>query len=246
MRLAGLLRGLVPARLRRALAVAIRTRSAARRVRRQPRPDPAAVFGEVYAKGIWGASETAFYSGGGSDEHFAAPYCEAVRAYVDAAEIERPMIVDLGCGDFRVGQRLMTDWAADYVGVDVVPALIEHNQQVHAGQNVRFVCSDVVTDELPAGDVCLVRQVFQHLSNDEILRVLGKLERYPHVIVTEHYPADELTAIPNLDKVPGADTRLSENSGVYIDKPPFSRRIRPLLAVDSNPGEIRTFALVRD
>jgi SAM-dependent methyltransferase len=167
-----------------------------------------------------------------------------VRAHIDALGIERPVIVDLGCGDFRVGEELLAGWNADYVGVDVVPALIEHHQGVYANDRTRFVCADVVEDPLPPGDVCLIRQVFQHLSNEQIMLVLTKLEQYAHVIVTEHYPADEETAIPNLDKAPGADTRLAANSAVYLEKPPFSQRIDPILALPSEPGQIRTFSLV--
>jgi hypothetical protein len=225
--------------------VAIRTRRAAWRARRAPRRDVAAIFTDVYDGSVWGTGETAFYSGGGSDARFAVPYCETVRSYVDELQIEHPVIVDLGCGDFRVGRALVEGWDVEYIGLDVVPTLIEHVQQQYGRDGIRFVCANLVADELPPGDVCLVRQVLQHLSNDEIRETLGKLERYPHVIVTEHYPADETTAIPNLDKAPGADTRLSENSAVYLDRPPYSRAVRPLLAIPAEPGEIRTFALVR-
>ncbi|CAN5217098.1 hypothetical protein BH20ACT16_BH20ACT16_03260 [soil metagenome] len=237
------LRSVIPARLRRALAVALRTRRAAWRAAREPRRDAAEIFDEVYSRNIWGTGETAYYSGGGSDTRFAVPYCQAVRSFVDELHIERPVIVDLGCGDFRVGQALVEDWDVDYVGLDVVPAMIEHHEQHHAREGVRFVCADVVAENLPPGAVCLVRQVLQHLSNDQIRTVLTKLERYPHVLVTEHYPADETTAIPNLGKALFADARLAENSGVYLDRPPYSPAVPPPLAMPAEPGEIRIFAL---
>lgn len=238
-----LVRRLIPTRLRRALVRTVETRRSARRARREPQRDPAVVFGEVYERGIWGRGETAYYSGGGSDARYAEPYCQAVRDLLATTEHHRPVIVDLGCGDFRVGRALIDGWDVDYVGVDVVPALIEFNSATYGSEHVRFVCRDLVTDPLPPGDICLVRQVLQHLSNDQIRRVLPKLDAYAHVIVTEHYPADEATAIPNLDKAPGADTRLSANSAVYLDEAPFRRSIRPLLSLPAETGTIRTFLL---
>jgi hypothetical protein len=59
--------------------------------------------------------------------------------------------------------------------------------------------------------------------------------------------------IPNLDKVQGSGIRLYDNSGVYLDRPPFN--IRPsdlelVLEVSGHgfgglydPGVIRTFRL---
>jgi hypothetical protein len=74
---------------------------------------------------------------------------------------------------------------------------------------------------MPNADLCLVRQVMQHLSNAEISRLLGKLKKYPYVIVAEHYPETE--GMPNIDIVHGSNTRIEKHgSAVYLDKPPFS------------------------
>ena len=83
-----------------------------------------------------------------------------------------------GCRDFRVGARLARA-GLSYVGVDVVPALIAQNQSQFGGKDVVFVVRDIIRDELPPGDLCVVRQVLQHLSNDQIRAVLPKLRQYP-------------------------------------------------------------------
>src|SRR5262249_41309949 len=102
-------------------------------------------------------------------------------------------------------------------------------------------------------DLCLVRQVLQHLSNHQIGAVLRKLQQYPLVMITEHYPAPDAAAIvPNKDKAAGADTRITDGSAVFLDRPPFNLAIVQLL-VDvetphwlASPGErLKTFLCER-
>ena len=90
---------------------------------------------------------------------------------------------------------------------------------------MEFVCFDITRDELPPGDLCLIRQVLQHLSNAEILAVLERTRGYPFVIVTEHLPPVCGVSRANLDKPHGADTRLLEGSGVFLEEEPFGQRI---------------------
>jgi hypothetical protein len=212
--------------------------------RRLSHMSPSAVFAEVYAEDIWGsgAGNTAFDSGGGSEDAIGRAYCDSIAAAIDV----RPdtVLVDLGCGDFRIGHTLHGRVGGQYIGVDVVPELIEHLESTYAGPSVEFRCLDITSDALPAGDICLIRQVFQHLSNEEIAAVLDKLAGYKRVFVTEHYPADEGPVIPNLDKVHGPETRLPLNSAVYLDRRPFRRVVRELLAVPAGHGVIRTFELL--
>lgn len=42
------------------------------------------------------------------------------------------------------------------------------------------------------------------------------------MIITEHYPSPSAKIIPNKDKPHGPDTRIPDNSGVYLDLPPFN------------------------
>ena len=131
------------------------------------------------------------------------------------------MPLDLGCGDFTVGRHLLAQ-CSEYVGVDVVPDLIDHLRATVQHDHVRFLCLDITSQDLPEGDVCLLRQVLQHLSNAQILKIIPKLYKYQRVYVTEHYPADTKEIVPNRDKIHGADIRLYDNSGVYLDLPPFN------------------------
>ena len=177
------------------------------------------VFTRIYRDNEWHGAAGEFDSGYGSQSDIAAPYCAAVREFI--AERGIKSVLDLGCGDFRVGAGLQTA-GAQYVGVDIVEELVAQNQARYGNENVSFRCLDLIADELPDADICLVRQVLQHLSNAQIASVLTKLKKYRYVLITEHYPAPHLAIAPNLDKPHGSDTRTFDNSGVYLDAPPFN------------------------
>lgn len=207
------------------------------------------VFSRIYSRNVWGGTLGEFCSGTGSEDRFAEPYCRLVQEFVVQLRRNREspiVLVDLGCGDFRVGARLVGP-GIRYLGADVVPELIEHHRRCHAGPGVEFQCLDITRDDLPKGSVALLRQVLQHLSNQEIACVLAKLHLYDYVFVTEHYPSNEMGIMPNRDKPHGGDTRLLDRSAVYLDQPPFNVQGLELcqtLLHDSS-GQLRTFRISR-
>jgi SAM-dependent methyltransferase len=186
------------------------------------------IFSYVYEDNVWGGDKGEFYSGPGSDEKVTQPYISLVNQFVKEKKVKS--IVDLGCGDFRVGNLIFKD-GLDYTGVDIVPSLIERNNKAYGKENVRFKCINAVDEELPAAELCLIRQVLQHLSNNDIEKILNKCRQYKYVIVSEHIPADK-NAVPNLDMNSNWDIRLIQQSGVYVDQPPFSYAAKVLLEVD--------------
>lgn len=214
------------------------------------------VFARTYANNKWGGKSGTLCSGlGSSNPGITEPYVKAIGQFLqDLPETQRT-VVDLGCGDFQIGQRLAGK-CRSYVGVDIVPAVIDENRRRHFAANVRFEHANIVTDELPEGNICFVRQVLQHLSNSEIARVLPKLRRYRHVIVTEHYPAPPHFVAPNLDHAHGPYIRLEKGSAVCLSEPPFSvpaSAMRLLVEVpadgsgdDLTLGVLRTFLLPGD
>jgi hypothetical protein len=113
------------------------------------------------------------------------------------------------------------DLLDSYIGVDVVPELIDRNTAEFGRPGVNFVALDATISEVPDGDVCFVRQVFQHLSNNEIASILQQCSKFPIVVVTEHWPAPDLRTQANQDKPHGADTRLDFGSWVDVAEEPF-------------------------
>ncbi len=195
-------------------------------------------FGKIYRDGVWGGAEDGFCSGLGSHDRITVErYVQAVCSFL--ARTERKLdVVDLGCGDFSVGSRIRNSCGL-YVACDVVPALIRRNELKYAELDVRFTCLDATRDALPAGEVCFVRQVLQHLSNAQIAAIVPRLCGFRHLIVTEHVPRGVFRA--NLDKRTGPTTRITQfrPSGVVLSQPPFNLRAREsetLLRVDDELG----------
>ncbi|MGH9867789.1 MAG: class I SAM-dependent methyltransferase [Candidatus Polarisedimenticolia bacterium] len=219
------------------------------RVARQRRHNQAetleSVFTRIYENHAWGGSPGDYCSGSGSSERHADRYAEAVRGFIRERGIGA--VVDLGCGDFVVGRRIVAN-DVSYVGVDLVDSLVRRNRELYGTERVTFQRLDITTEDLPPGDLCLVRQVLQHLSNAEIAAVLARIARYRYVLVTEHYPAPSVRSVPNKDKPHGADTRIYDDSAVCLDQPPFNLRGLSLFLEDDAvrdlmpPGEkLRTY-----
>jgi hypothetical protein len=211
------------------------------------------VFTEIYANNLWGGGAGTFHSGDGSTaENIVSEYITGIRAELGRIGAASMTAIDLGCGDFRIGRQL-ANACGRYIGVDIVAPLIEHNQATYGNEIVSFLHANMVTDSLPAGDICFVRQVFQHLSNEQISAVLPKLARYRWSFVTEHHPSPARLRKRNLDKPHGSNIRVARGSGVFLESPPFNvpaDRYRLLLEVPAiaapggrDPGVIRTYVM---
>ena len=129
-----------------------------------------------------------------------------------------------------------------------MPALIERNTKLFGSSVVQFRALDASREPLPRGDICLIRQVLQHLSNEEIEAILQNCESFPVVVITEHFPSPRSAGRANLDKPHGGDTRLVDGSWVDVTEPPFSRsgvieelRVQAVDSVVSSGETIRTF-----
>ncbi|OGX15781.1 MAG: hypothetical protein A2166_03095 [Omnitrophica WOR_2 bacterium RBG_13_41_10] len=211
------------------------------------------IFTEIYDNKLWGNGLNKFYSGPGSaEELIVQPYVQKISDFLRAYIPKKPRIVDLGCGNFEVGKHFI-DYCSEYIGVDIVPKLIEELNKTKATSAVNFLCLDIIDDELPNGDIAFLRQVLQHLSNEQILKILPKLRKYKIVFITEHYPTPNPGIVFNKNMVPGVRIRLEENSGAYLDKMPFNiprDALQLFLEVprvgmgkECDPGIIQTYKL---
>lgn len=188
-----------------------------RRLRRANATRPVEeVFAEIYASGRWGG-ET-YHSGSGSRQVPAARYAAYVRNLIRSTGARTA--VDIGCGDFQVAGQFV-DELDGYHGVDVVREIVDRNTARYGTDAITFRVLDAATGDLPPADICLVRQVLQHLSNQQIAAILGRCAGYPLVVVTEHWPATRAQRLSNVDKPHGPDTRLDQGSWVDITAPPF-------------------------
>ena len=212
---------------------------------------PQETFTTIYRRGHWGRSgdqSDPFFSGSGSrDPMIVRPYIQAVESFLTSHD-KRLNVADLGCGDFAVGAQIRQH-CDKYYACDVVQDVIDRHKIKYADRDVIFRAVDITQDDLPPADVVFIRQVLQHLSNDDIKRVVPKLYRYRYLILTEHLPVSA-DFEPNLDKKRGLDTRLNlgtKGSGVVLTEPPFDLKVKDakiLCEADETiggaPGIIRT------
>ena len=98
------------------------------------------IFSRIYQRNEWGGSTGEFYSGPGSYEAPVEEYAALVRKFIRENEIDS--IVDLGCGDFSVGRRIVSS-GLRYVGVDVVKPLVDRNNQMFRSYDISFECLDI-------------------------------------------------------------------------------------------------------
>lgn len=227
------LRHFIPSSLRLTVRQA---RLAASQRLNETRP-AAMVFDGIYRKGVWGGSVHMPCSGVGSRGRAVDEYVRMVVEFAKANDVRS--IIDIGCGDFQVGRRLTDSLgpACRYVGVDVASIVVQHNNRTYARDHVSFMHCDAGEEDMPGADLYLVRQVFQHLSNAQICRILDRLDASKRTIVTEHIPLDDDIRVYNLDKPHGPDTRIEDGSGVFLDRFPFNLGLTELLDVRPGPSD---------
>ena len=97
-------------------------------------------------------------------------------------------VVDLGCGDWQLSQHI--DWGdCSYIGIDVVRSVIETNQKRFGRHNRTFLCADPVTDtsRVPSAELLLVKDVLQHLSNENAQKILTLTNQFRFLLITNAY-----------------------------------------------------------
>lgn len=203
------------------------------------------IFTSTYLNYLWGRKEGDFdfYSGDGShNPKIVEEYISNVSVFLSQFT-SKPVVVDVGCGDFHIGRQLSI-YAEHYIACDVVPAVIAANISRNKLINVSFRVLDAATEELPKGDIVILRQVLQHLSNNDVQNVLQRIQgNFHYLIFTDHQPL-ELDWTPNLDKQTGPDMRAQFGSGLELTQPPFNLRSLDCNLISNikvEDGFIRTF-----
>lgn len=188
------------------------------------------VMQQVYANRLWGSNNTLFYSGEGSHlEEIVKPYIKSLVNFLKTFS-KPPVLCDLGCGDFNIGQQLVP-YTSQYIGIDIVPELITYNKDTYQSKNIIFYCKDLSKDSLPVANCAILRQVLQHLSNTEIQSILNKLDQYQYVIITEHLPIGDFK--PNIDIISGQGIRIKKKSGVVVQEAPFNFKLKMIIVLNT-------------
>ncbi len=202
------------------------------------------VFTKIYNENVWGKDNEnpgSYFSGGGShDAAQITPYIDSVKKFIASLE-SKPDVMDIGCGDFNIGSQIRNE-CSRYIACDIVEPLIAQNKIQYKDAGIDFRVFDMTTEKCEPVDVIFVRQVFQHLSNNDIKKALQNIIPYcKYLILTEHCPAIK-NFKKNLDKPTGPDIRAVLGSGIDITTAPFNYNLpgECICEVPDMLGSIRT------
>lgn len=168
-------------------------------------------FSAIYQNGVWGKNKDGLgCSGSGSTAKNTELYRIYLELFLENNQIKS--VVDIGCGDWEFSQ--LINWnSIKYTGYDVVKSVIENNTKNYSKPSIKFVNENFLTADLPKADLLICKDVFQHLSNEEIMAFLPQLKKFKHCIITN----DINPAIAN-----NLDTRIGGYRPLDLTKPPFN------------------------
>jgi len=146
-------------------------------------------FTNIYENKIWGDNENNNYSGSsgpGSDIENNKKYIELLKNFINEYNIKN--IVDLGCGDFRIGKLLYDDLNIIYTGYDTYKKVIDYNITQYPEQKYNFKHLDFFTNKesIVEGDMCILKDVIQHWSLNEIyifLDYLTESKKFKYILL---------------------------------------------------------------
>jgi SAM-dependent methyltransferase len=133
-------------------------------------------FEEIYAKNEWRHG-----SGEGSRPENTRGYVAFLEEFLMARDIRS--VVDMGCGDWQFSKDIR--WgAARYLGLDVVGPVIRKNRRKYAKDGVSFRLYSGNPMDLPTADLLIVKDVLQHLSDQNVMEFLPYLRRFKYALIT--------------------------------------------------------------
>jgi len=177
------------------------------------------LFCLAYQNNLWMGAESRSGVGASLD------HTGAIRIHLPAileelcTEIGAPAILlDAACGDLNWFKLMQLPFLAQYIGVDIVPELIELNKASFASGTCTFIHANVITDELPKADIILCRSLFPLLFNVDIMRTINNFKKTgARYLITSHYPQKRTNA-----ELPAEIRTLIWVRPINLELPPFN------------------------
>ncbi len=116
-------------------------------------------------------------SGGGSDPKNTASYLAFLQEFLADHQIAN--VVDLGCGDFRVGNSICWD-GINYGDIEVVESVVNKNLENFRASNISFQLADGVNYPLPGADLLICTDVLQHLPFAYIYQIVRQFRQFKY------------------------------------------------------------------
>jgi SAM-dependent methyltransferase len=153
-------------------------------------------FNCIYATGTWARDDATGKgtSGTGSTLEITREYRAYLENFIKDHAVKS--VVDAGCGDWSFSSAI--DWGdASYLGVDIASDVINAVRKKHEKGKIKFEVGDI-TQDLPASDLLISKDVLQHLSNELVHKFIKnnlRKGKYKWVILTN----DRGSENPNIE-----------------------------------------------
>ena len=113
-------------------------------------------------------------SGRGSDMDIVSPLIPKLANLIDKYNIKT--LIDAPCGDCNwIKEVLPSTKVENYIGIDIVPDLIDSNIENFGGTGLLFAVKDLVEEIPPTGDLLLCRDCLVHLSFESAIKALKNI-----------------------------------------------------------------------
>ena len=151
------------------------------------------IFTSIYETNYWGDNNNKKYKGtsgdGSSIEYNKNTYIPFLRNFIEKYKIKT--IVDLGCGDFRIGLTLYDKLNIEYTGYDAYEGVINFNKdKFKEHPNFNFIHSDFSAEEyreyLEEADLCIIKDVLQHWPTKNVIEFMDfitKSKKYKYILL---------------------------------------------------------------
>ena len=128
-------------------------------------PSLTSTFNRIYAEGTWGKDSAGKgTSGSGSTLQITREYRAYIEEFIKKHAVKS--VIDAGSGDWSFSAAI--DWGdASYLGIDIASDVVEAVRKNHETHKIKFQVGDI-TEDLPAADLLISKDVLQHLSNEQI------------------------------------------------------------------------------
>jgi SAM-dependent methyltransferase len=167
-------------------------------------------FERIHRKNLWGSSES--ISGYGST----LEATNEVRSLIEELIRSRAVssVVDAPCGDFNWMSEVVKKFPElSYIGIDIVPAIIEQDCALHTSDNVQFLHGDITTLTIPKADLIINRDCLMHLSYGDIERAIKQFNKSGSSLLLS-------TTWPNVSK--NQDITTGQFRPINLQRDPFN------------------------
>ena len=167
------------------------------------------LFTDIFEHNKWIDDESR--SGTGSNLRQTAVIREALAELLEEMKIGR--LLDLPCGDFVWMKGVRLPPSLDYIGGEIVEALVTGNNCRYGTDHISFRKLNILSDQLPKADLVLCRDCLVHFSYSDCFKAIRNIRRSGSIyLLATHFSGNR----------PNRDIRTGQWRPISLTNPPFN------------------------